>query len=134
MFVFFCSQTGYVLSRESVFQLRHRSHVRIPAAEKTRNDHELAVSPDCAVERNPRFARDRRELFNTIFAEERFARDRRQFRSKIIRDVRFARDRRQLFFQNLENGRNARDSSTFQSPRQEKRGPPQCIKKPQKST
>ena len=35
--VLFCSQTGYVVSRESVFQLRHRSNIRIRPPRKTIN-------------------------------------------------------------------------------------------------
>ena len=61
----------------------------------------------------------------------RFARDRRQFSSKNIRWVRFARDRRQLFRPKFKNGRNARDSSTFPQPQTRKAGPTQSHVNPQ---
>ena len=88
---------GYVLSRESVFQLRHRSHVRIPPKPRTaRFRLNAPFAATYPLERNTRFARDCRPFFNKILREGRFARDCRPFFNNIPKRQRFARDRRRF--------------------------------------
>ena len=77
-------ETSYVLSRESVFQLRHRSHVRIPPKPRTaRFRLNAPFAATYPLERNTRFARDCRPFFNKILREGRFARDCRPFFNNI---------------------------------------------------
>ena len=90
-------ETSYVLSRESVFQLRHRSHVRIPPKPRTaRFRLNAPFAATYPLERNTRFARDCRPFFNKILREGRFARDCRPFFNNIPKRQRFARDRRRF--------------------------------------
>ena len=70
--VLFCSQTGYVVSRESVFQLRHRSNIRIRPPRKTINTKKTPSAPTYPLVTETRFRAGLSTTTKHIFQRGRF--------------------------------------------------------------